>query len=186
MNDLEGSSFSIFKDCLARRLLAHLQTAQPEKRTEYINDADSDLLDEFASYLASEAWPTIPPPIQELASNMRSSSKGDSTDVIDLSNLDLVSTSPAFADTLITYDISTDVDDAHSFLLRVLGDYTKELIASQQTPIWGSTRTDACEICERDVPLTYHHLIPRSVHAKALKRKWHPEEMLRSVAWLCR
>ena len=27
---------------------------------------------------------------------------------------------------------------------------------------------------------------PREVHAKALKKKWHPEAMLNSVAWLCR
>ena len=42
------------------------------------------------------------------------------------------------------------------------------------------------EICEREVPLTYHHLIPREVHDKVLKKKWHPEAMLNSVAWLCR
>jgi len=36
------------------------------------------------------------------------------------------------------------------------------------------------------VPLTYHHLIPREVHRKVLKRGWHREDMLNSVAWLCR
>ncbi len=52
--------------------------------------------------------------------------------------------------------------------------------------MWFKTRTTECEICEREVPLTYHHLIPREVHDKARKKKWHPEAMLNSVAWLCR
>jgi len=51
---------------------------------------------------------------------------------------------------------------------------------------WKSTRADECEICEREVHLTYHHLIPRAVHDKVLKRGWHSEEQLNSVAWLCR
>jgi hypothetical protein len=53
-------------------------------------------------------------------------------------------------------------------------------------PIWVTTRTSACEICKRDwVPLTYHHLIPRSMHQKSLKRGWHEEWELNKVAWLC-
>lgn len=33
---------------------------------------------------------------------------------------------------------------------------------------------------------TYHHLIPRQMHAKAVKRGWHKEWELNKVAWLCR
>ena len=45
----------------------------------------------------------------------------------------------------------------------------------------------SCEICNRTwIPLTYHHLIPRGVHAKVLKRAWHTEDQLENVAWLCR
>ena len=36
------------------------------------------------------------------------------------------------------------------------------------------------------MPLTYHHLIPKSVHERVKKRGWHDEEKLNSVAWLCR
>lgn len=54
-------------------------------------------------------------------------------------------------------------------------------------PLDLSRKADACEICLRDwIPLTYHHLIPCQVHAKALKRRWHEEWQLNSVAWLCR
>jgi ribosomal silencing factor RsfS len=45
----------------------------------------------------------------------------------------------------------------------------------------------ACEICSRDwIDLTFHHLIPRFVHVKAVKRGWHTEDQLQSGAWLCR
>jgi hypothetical protein len=81
--------------------------------------------------------------------------------------------------------IPEPLDLASNFLRPIITDY----IASVTTgpPSWASTRTDACEICDRDwIPLSYHHLIPREVHAKVLKRGWHEEWMLNSVAWLCR
>ena len=34
--------------------------------------------------------------------------------------------------------------------------------------------------------MTYHHLIPRQMHAKAVKRGWAKEWELQKVAWLCR
>ncbi|KAK3376658.1 hypothetical protein B0T24DRAFT_225010 [Lasiosphaeria ovina] len=44
----------------------------------------------------------------------------------------------------------------------------------------------ACELCGRDwINLTYHHLIPRMVHAKVVKRGWHRADELQNVAWLC-
>jgi 5-methylcytosine-specific restriction endonuclease McrA len=52
--------------------------------------------------------------------------------------------------------------------------------------VWSATRAAACELCARDwVPLTYHHLVPRSTHERALKRGWHAEWELNKVAWLC-
>lgn len=36
------------------------------------------------------------------------------------------------------------------------------------------------------MPLTYHHLIPRSTHEKVVKRGWHEGWRLNAVAWLCR
>lgn len=67
----------------------------------------------------------------------------------------------------------------------MLSEYTSSVTTGP--PAWASTRADACEICERDwIPLSYHHLIPRGVHAKVVKKGWHDEWMLNSVAWLCR
>ena len=50
-------------------------------------------------------------------------------------------------------------------------------------------RPAECEICARpatQIPLTAHHLVPRSVAAKAVKRGWHTAEKTTDLAWLCR
>jgi hypothetical protein len=78
-----------------------------------------------------------------------------------------------------------DAADLPDFLGPILAEYTTSVTTGP--PVWASTRAEACEICERDwIPLSYHHLIPRGVHAKVLKRGWHDEWTLNSVAWLCR
>ncbi|WP_106479034.1 hypothetical protein [Phytohalomonas tamaricis] len=47
---------------------------------------------------------------------------------------------------------------------------------------------DACELCGReDVPLTRHHLIPRTLHGKKrMRKRYSREEMVSSILWLCR
>ena len=43
----------------------------------------------------------------------------------------------------------------------------------------------ACPICEREMPLTKHHLVPRETHAWYSKRGW-TKEQLHSGVGLCR
>lgn len=87
---------------------------------------------------------------------------------------------PSVTDSFQTYDLPEMTP-----LLNVLLPSYLTVVAAPP-PTWVSTRTQACELCERDwVPLTYHHLIPRSTHEKALKRGWHEEWELNKVAWLC-
>ena len=89
------------------------------------------------------------------------------------------------ADSLSVYGIIPDTSDLPEFLQLVLNEYVSSVTAAP--PVWITTRAEACEICERDwIPLSYHHLIPRGVHAKVIKKGWHDEWMLNSVAWLCR
>lgn len=159
--------FSTFKDCIARRILSH-----PETQAQ-----DSSELNDFSSYLASEAWSTLP-------SEIHIASYSKDAPIPDADSIPLDATTTAFIDTLIAYGFASDPDEALSFLRKALKDYISDACAAP--PPWSATRTSECEICERDVPLTYHHLIPRSTHVKVLKKKWHPEEMLGSVAWLCR
>ncbi|KAF5378182.1 hypothetical protein D9615_007554 [Tricholomella constricta] len=165
-----SSQFSLFKDCIAKRILSHPVT---QRQTQ-----DSSELDEFSSYLASESWPTLTEPIRTASYETRGSLPSD------VDSIPLDSTSVSFTETLISYGFASDTDEAVKFLRKALADYLEDACAAP--PVWSWTRTTECEICEREVPLTYHHLIPRSTHAKVLKKKWHPESMLNSVAWLCR
>ncbi|KDR71836.1 hypothetical protein GALMADRAFT_159230 [Galerina marginata CBS 339.88] len=172
MEQFEQPQFSTFKDCIAQKLLHHTAGTK-----EAQNAVESDGLDEFASYLAMEAWPTVPTIVKEATFETRES-------VPDIDSISLDSISVAFVESLISYDIVPDADDALKFLEKALGDYLAH--ACSPPPVWKSTRTNECAICSREVPLTYHHLIPRSTHAKVLKKGWHPKSMLNSVSWLCR
>jgi hypothetical protein len=92
---------------------------------------------------------------------------------------------PSVTDSLTTYT-SADPD---TLLSTTLTAYLTHLTTPPPPPSQtrASAQSQGCEICLRtQLPLTYHHLIPRSVHAKVLKRGWHPAEDLNNVAWLCR
>ena len=92
---------------------------------------------------------------------------------------------PAVIDSLLTYFYISS-SSLPNFISPI---FTSYIIAITQPPppLLTTERASACEICDRDwIPLTYHHLIPRSTHAKCLKRGWHEEWRLNSVAWLCR
>ncbi|KAJ7058493.1 hypothetical protein C8F01DRAFT_1210737 [Mycena amicta] len=170
-----SSQFHVLKDCLARRLLS-----VPE-----LHDPDSgSALDEFTTYLAHDLWAVLPHTLQLASYETRAGFNPD--DITDLSSK-LAPLPASFEDTLIAYGIvSSEADSSaatNALLHKLLADY---IAAACTPPQWSSTRTEECEICERRVPLTYHHLIPRSVHAKAIRRKWHPESRVNAVAWLCR
>ena len=46
---------------------------------------------------------------------------------------------------------------------------------------------DLCELCGRDQPLTFHHLIPRKVHGKRrFLRRYSKAEMKNRGLYLCR
>jgi hypothetical protein len=169
MQDI-SEQYSTFKDCLARRFIE--LTFQPTAGVDETSD-----LDDFTSYLADEVWPFLPATLREASYDTRE--KLPDTDTISLDN-----TPTTFVDTLVSYELSSDTDDALKFLRRTIENYIAQV--SAPPPPWKSTRTETCELCERAVPLTYHHLIPRSTHSKVLKSKWHPEWVLNSVAWLCR
>jgi hypothetical protein len=146
---------------------------------------------DFSDFIASEIFPSLPTDLQTLShQNLK-----DSTDNADkwslpltLSNIEELAEliPPSVNDSLFAYGlIQPPKSDVQSFISPIISSY----IATVTTPPpkWITTRAAACEICERDwIPLTYHHLIPRGVHAKVLKRGWHEEQVLNSVAWLCR
>jgi hypothetical protein len=175
------SPFSLFKDSLARRLISI---------PGFVDSADSDSddsLDDYTSYLASEAWSVLPEHLQSLSPFASSTSnvKDDTLAYVDSEDFTRVldATPTSFVDSLVSLGVCSP-DDVQDFLRRTVSDYVSSALVP--LPAWSKTRTSECEICEREVPLTYHHLIPRETHDKVKKRGWHPEEMLNSVAWLCR
>lgn len=171
MDEARTSQFFLFKDTIARYVLSRMNDQQADQEEE------GSELDEFVSYLASEAWPTLPTATQDATYDTREK-------VPEIDEIPLESTSTAFIDSLISYGIVEDADDAYRLFKRILDDYREQACAPP--PVWSSTRTTECEICAREVPLTYHHLIPRAAHAKVLKKGWHPGSIINSVAWLCR
>jgi hypothetical protein len=46
---------------------------------------------------------------------------------------------------------------------------------------------DCCELCGREKPLTFHHLIPKAVHGRKRFQKRHTKQELRSRGiYICR
>ena len=171
-SEYASPQFTLFKDCLAKRLVAKSGVLDESQTEESATD-----LDDFVSYLCLEVWPGFPQKFRDATHENRTS-----VPIVD--SLKLVNTPTSFIDTLTSCGISDDSESALVFLKKVLEDYLSEACAPP--PMWFKTRTTECEICEREIPLTYHHLIPRETHAKVLKKKWHSESMLNSAAWLCR
>ena len=166
-----------------------------EAKAEHSESADSlsdasDLAD-FSAYIAGEIFLYLPQELQTLSYRTIQ----DDPDVAETWSLPLTLTAieavcfylpPNVDDNLVAYRLTQPPQsDLQSFMSAVLSAYAAAVTIPP--PKWINTKTTSCEICERDwVPLTYHHLIPKQVHAKVLKRGWHEEPQLNSVAWLCR
>ena len=94
---------------------------------------------------------------------------------------------PTISDTLHTYSMLAPNQTPDEFLTPVLTTFISTLLTSPPNPHRQRPFVTECDICRRSwVPLTFHHLIPKGVHEKVLKRGWHTEDQLNNVAWLCR
>ena len=155
-----------------------------------LNDADA--IAEFIDYIASEIFQYLPDELKTLDYAAYSSDAdlqaryalpltGDNVAAI-LPTLD-----PSVADSLTTYGITHDsIQGINEFLAPLLTALVTNIATPPPAPSSTKAQADGCEICGRTwVPLTYHHLIPRFVHSKAVKRGWHRSEDLQNVAWLC-
>lgn len=95
--------------------------------------------------------------------------------------------SPSIAESLTTYSLLPPSTTLTEFLLPVLTNYHETITTPPPSTTTLREAATECEICERAwIPLTFHHLIPKEVHAKVLKRGWHTEDVLNDPAWLCR
>ncbi|MCJ1458152.1 hypothetical protein MMC28_008523 [Mycoblastus sanguinarius] len=211
LSDQAQTNYDILRDCLSepiiqksaskpsnskrRKLKGRKHTIQetltpggiPEAETNHAED-----LADFIDYLTLEIFTSLPPDLHTLSySVIKSNDRLASayTDLLPPTTLSSLLTliPPSVPDSLEAYALlNPTTSSLPNFLSPVLNAY----IASATSPppsLSPTQRATACEICLRDwIPLTYHHLIPRAVHAKVVKRGWHEEWRLSSVAWLCR
>ncbi|KIW28503.1 uncharacterized protein PV07_08162 [Cladophialophora immunda] len=204
MTDNDDGNFDAFRDCLFSHVVEKLTadgTKKPSKRSSLGKKArqnqsepsgpDASELADFSDYLATDIFANLPRPFQELSYHALQNDAVQSDKWSLPLTLTVVEELCArlpgdINDSLIAYGlIEPPKSDIQSFMAPVLSGYISA--ATTPPPKWSETRTKACEICERDwVPMTYHHLIPKQIHAKVLKRNWHEEHQLNSVAWLCR
>jgi len=108
-------------------------------------------------YLSDELFSTLPLPLRQLTYTGKDSTPSPES----LTPLYPLQTLPhAFTDSLISYGVISDEDDAGKIALAAIEEYAEE--AGKPPPIWKDTKKDVeeCEICERRVGLAYHHLIP--------------------------
>ena len=212
MTDLDVShQHDVFRDCLLAAVVEKLAPGvdSPRKRasrkrqssTVTAMDAhqsatnpsaeDPAELVDFAQYLSESTFSHLPETFRCLSyQSVQSEPSLSNTYSLPLTMSTLNDLSaclpPSLADNLLSYAlIAPPVTDVQTFMSPVFAGYITSV--TERPPKWVDTKTSACEICERYyVPLTYHHLIPRQIHEKVLKRGWHEESQLDSVAWLCR
>lgn len=206
--DEEELNLNTFRECLFNIVWEKLNPTQKQKKsrgrrasaskqgsdgrsTDEASGPDPTELVEFSDFLANEIFPSLPQELkkvsyQALQDDVQLSDKwslplslNTYEEIVDL-------VPPSVTDSLEAYGlVEPPKSDLQTFLSPVIAAYLSA--ATVAPPKWSATKVTACEICERDwVPMTYHHLIPKDVHAKVLKRGWHEEQQLNSVAWLCR
>lgn len=47
-------------------------------------------------------------------------------------------------------------------------------------------QTKCCQLCRRQVQLTFHHLIPRKMHRRTYFKKHYSKQALNQGIWVCR
>ncbi|CAK7240860.1 MAG: hypothetical protein STHCBS139747_002312 [Sporothrix thermara] len=169
-------------------------------------DNPADDLAEFVDYLARETFDLLPDDLRTLAhhawvadASLRSKygeaddgstsggvpAPGPLTAARVAALLPGLEPSPV-ADSMQAYGVVDEQRTAAEVVAPALSVYLAAAAAAPPPPRSTRDQADGCEICGRDwLPLSYHHLIPRFVHAKAVKRGWHRPDELQNVAWLC-
>lgn len=205
---------NLFTDILSSALIEKLQKpskgrgnkqkrrgkpASAEARAESGRDAtppeaDAEELSEFSEYIASIVFEGLPPELQAITHRAWAETPLlQEAYALPLTTSDVAekitpALDPGVSDSLTAYGIITPpAEDTATFLAPILTAYLTTTTTPPPPPSAERHKTTDCEICGRDwVPLTYHHLVPRAVHAKALRRGWHAEADLQAAAWLCR
>ncbi|KAI1207545.1 uncharacterized protein F4807DRAFT_181679 [Annulohypoxylon truncatum] len=169
--------------------------AEAEAEAEAETDSDlsnADSLADFADYIAAETFRALPAELKTLDYHSYVKDADlQSRYALPFTGFDtpqlLPSLDPSVADSLSAYAITREpTQGVDEFLAPILTSYLTALSTPPPAPRATLREAEGCELCGRDwINLSYHHLIPRFVHAKAVRRGWHREEDLQNVAWLC-
>ncbi|KAF2760885.1 hypothetical protein EJ05DRAFT_508122 [Pseudovirgaria hyperparasitica] len=166
-----------------------------EQDTDAKDVSEAEELSEFIDFLAHGIFSDLPADLRSLTHRSFEASKSLQARYATPLSSDTVNRLVAPLPTLYVETISTflpslvasDPTFFEAFLSPVLTSYVEGAIAAPPPPSSTKDTADCCEICLREhMPLTYHHLIPKSVHDKVIKRGWHEARQLNDVAWLCR
>ena len=194
----------------ARARRAEVEASQEEDGVG--DEGEEDLandLEEFVQYLADEVWAVLPEKDKSFPEYTTTTTTATTVeDLPEKSEADREGNEeeetsspapPAFTESLLSYSLVASEPNASEAFSKIVTEYRQDLAntppeedfvdTGYELPGkggWRATRKEECEICGRNCPLTYHHLIPRSTHVKVLRKKWHPPERLNVVAWLCR
>ncbi|KAK4242879.1 hypothetical protein C8A03DRAFT_28877 [Achaetomium macrosporum] len=174
-------------------------------------EPSADDLAEFTSYIATATFLALPEDLQSLTHHTWADKPSLQALYTPLPlSPERVSTllqtlDPSIADSLTAYGVTAPSSSSSSsfllynnnrnlhnlpttteFFASIISSYITTAITPPPPPASTRGQVTACEICGRDwINLTYHHLIPRMVHDKAVKRGWHRPDELQNVAWLC-
>jgi hypothetical protein len=207
MPDENEINFAAFRDCISVAVIRQADGLSDQvkkqrasergksftgsKTIHHAPESSASELADFVDFIAEEAFPALPAELkaliyQAVQKDAPLAEKYATPLLSDIVEAIANMLPSSIEDSLVSYQIiDPPSSDMSSFLAPVLNNYISAVTTPPPHPL--TTRASACEICERDwITLTYHHLIPRGVHAKVLKRGWHPEHMLNNVAWLCR
>ncbi|CAK7266760.1 hypothetical protein SEPCBS57363_002253 [Sporothrix epigloea] len=183
-------------------------------QTDTIPEDATDDLAEFVDYLARETFDLMPEELRTLAhhewvanaslrnkygvaddQSSTTTTSGSSGSSVpgpgSLSAAQVAELLPGLepspvADSMHAYGVLCKHTSAADLIAPALSSYMTTVAVAPPPPRSTRDQTDGCEICGRDwLPLSYHHLIPRFVHAKVVKRGWHRADELQNVAWLC-
>ncbi|KAM0812044.1 hypothetical protein AB5N19_14361 [Seiridium cardinale] len=209
ISENEQKNYDLFRDCFSSVLIGRITKSEPKTRrraksrkpTETTTPAashaaslkDAEELADFVEYIAAETFECLPDELKTLDYYAYIKDEDVQTRYAlpltgdDVTSL-LPSLDPAISESLLAYGITDESKQGTPELLApVLTSFMTSISTPPPAPSSTRDKVAGCELCGRDwIPLTYHHLIPRFVHEKAIKRGWHREEDLQSVAWLCR
>ncbi|KAK5662572.1 hypothetical protein OQA88_8485 [Cercophora sp. LCS_1] len=205
----EFTNYECFRDSLSAVLIRRLTNTgtatKPNRRSKRqaspgYTPTDAEDLTDFIDYIAAEIFVTLPLSLRTLDHHVWSTTpaiqESYSLPLTAETTAPLLNTlDPSILDSLIAYGIINSTDSLPAttapialpdLLAPVLTSYLSTITTPPPPPSSTKGKVTACEICGRDwINLSYHHLIPRMVHAKVVKRGWHRPDELQNVAWLC-